>query len=54
MTEINNDSLLQVLKKHIDPTKVNGLLTEEEIMGKIQEVYKENVGRSRFVSLSDC
>lgn len=51
MSEINNNSLLQVLKKHFDPTKVNGLLTEEEIMGQIQEVYKEHFGQNKSLKV---
>lgn len=51
MNDINNDSLLQVLKNNFDPSKVNGLLTEEEIMGKIQEVYKEHFGRNKSLKV---
>ena len=33
--EINNHSLLQVLKTHFDTSKLNGLSTTKEIMGKL-------------------
>lgn len=33
---INDDSLLQVLKTHVNPCKLNGLLTDERITGQIQ------------------
>ncbi|XP_053698942.1 uncharacterized protein LOC128745900 [Sabethes cyaneus] len=40
-----------VLKTHFDYTKVNGLLTQENIMGKIQEVYKEHFGSKRALKI---
>lgn len=38
--EINEMSLLQVLKNNFDTNKLNGILTTEQIMGTLQEVYK--------------
>ena len=51
MKNINDNSLLQVLKNHFDPTKVNGLLTDEPIMGQIQEVYKKHFGNQKMLRI---
>lgn len=49
--DINEDSLLQVLKNHFDTSKINGILTSEEIMGKLQEVYKKHFGDQRMLKI---
>lgn len=49
--EINNDSILQVLKNHFSPTKVNGLLTDEQTMGIFQEVYKAHFGHEKLLKI---
>ena len=51
MNHIDNPSLLQVLKTHFDCSKINGLLTNEEIMGKIQEVCKEHFGSQKLLRI---
>lgn len=48
---INDDFLLQVLKTYFDANKLNGLLTSEEIMGKLQDVYKNNFGRQNLLKI---
>lgn len=49
--DINENSLFQVLKDHVDPSKLNGLLTDESIMGKIQEVYKQHFGTQNILKI---
>lgn len=51
LNDINDDSLLQVLKNNFNPTKLNGLLTSEEIMGKLQEVYRLHFGQQRSLKI---
>lgn len=50
----NDDYLLQVLKNHFDLSKVNGLLTTEPLMGKIQEIYKTHFGCKRMLKIRFC
>lgn len=50
----NDDYLLQVLKNHFDLSKVNGLLTTEPLMGKIQEIYKKHFGSKRMLKIRFC
>lgn len=51
INDINNHSLLQVLKTYFNCSKVNGLLTDEKTMGMIQEVYKENFGQQKLLTI---
>lgn len=51
INEINEDSLLQVLKNHFDLSKTNGLLTTEQIMGQVQEVYKKHFGHQKVLKI---
>lgn len=51
ISDINDNSLLQVLKNHFDVNKLNGLLTTEEIMGKLQEVYKTHFGDKKLLKI---
>ena len=51
ISNINANTILQVLKNHFNPTKLNGLLTEENIMGLVQEVYKRNFGQNRLLRI---
>lgn len=51
LQNINDDSLFQVLKTHVNPCKLNRLLTEESIMGQIQEVYKTHFGRENLLKI---
>lgn len=49
--EINEASLLQVLKNHLDISKLNGILTTEQIMGTLQEVYKKHFGNQKSLKV---
>lgn len=51
LSNINENSILQVLKNNFDISKLNGLLTSEEIMGKIQEVYKKHFGQTKMLKI---
>lgn len=51
LNDINSDSLLQVLKNNFNPAKLNGLLTSEEIMGQLQEVYRIHFGNQRSLKI---
>ena len=51
ISDTNSASLLQVLKSHFNPSKVNGLLTDEETMGRLQEVYKEHFSQHRTLKI---
>lgn len=51
INDINEASLLQVLKKHFGSSKINDLFTDEETMGKIQEVYREHFGQHRLLRI---
>ena len=48
---INESSILQVLKNNFDPSSINGLLTSEPIMGQIQEVYRKHFGNKRTLKI---
>lgn len=37
--QFNNEILIDVLKKHLNPTVINAIKTEDHILGKIQELY---------------
>ena len=51
INNINENSLLQALKNHFNFSKINGLLTTEEIMGKLQEVYKTHFGQQKSLKI---
>lgn len=51
ISKISENSLLQVLKNHFDLSRLNGLLTSEEIMGKLQEVYKKHFGDKKMLKI---
>ncbi|XP_055619049.1 uncharacterized protein LOC129764211 [Toxorhynchites rutilus septentrionalis] len=38
-------------EKHFNCSKINGLLTDEITMGKIQEVYKKNFGQQKLLTI---
>uniref|UniRef100_A0AB38Z2N6 RNA-directed DNA polymerase n=1 Tax=Panta errantivirus TaxID=3078412 RepID=A0AB38Z2N6_9VIRU len=46
-----DQTLLKVLKTHFDPSKLNGLLTSESLMGKLQEIYNKNFGRQNLLKI---
>jgi len=35
----NSDNLLQILKERLNPSVINGIYTDEETLGKLQEIY---------------
>lgn len=37
----SDDDLIQILRKHLYPTVINGIHTTEDIMGQIQRIYPE-------------
>ena len=39
LTKFTPENLLTILKKHINPAVINGLRTEESILGEIQKLY---------------
>lgn len=51
INDINDESLFQALKTHFNCSKINGLLTDEGIMGKIQEIYKKNFGQQKLLTI---
>lgn len=51
INNINDDSLFQALKTHFNCSKINGLLTDENTMGKIQEVYRKNFGQQKLLTI---
>lgn len=51
LSGINENSILQALKNHFDLSKVNGLLTDESLMGQIQETYKKHFGDNRLLKI---
>lgn len=54
MNSFNENSILQVLKDNFLLDKINGLMTEESIMGKIQEVYKTHFRRLKTLKIRFC
>lgn len=54
MANINENSILQVFKTHFNPSKVNGLLTDEPLMGQLQEIYKKHFGDKRSLKIRFC
>lgn len=38
--DYNNDNLVRILKKCLNPSVINAILTEDHILGKIQELYR--------------
>lgn len=51
LPEINEASLLQVLKNHLDISKLNGILTTEQIRGTLQDVYKKHFGNQKSLKV---
>uniref|UniRef100_A0AB38Z1K8 RNA-directed DNA polymerase n=1 Tax=Biju errantivirus TaxID=3078397 RepID=A0AB38Z1K8_9VIRU len=51
---INKVSLLQVLKDHFVHGKLNGLLTDEQTMLLLQEVFVENFGKTKTLKIRHC
>lgn len=51
ISNTSDSTLLHVLKKYFDPSKLNGLFTSEALMGKIQEMYKKNFGRQNLLKI---
>lgn len=51
INEITDNSLLQVLKNNFNPSRINALLTDETIMGQLQEVYKINFGQQKLLTI---
>lgn len=41
-------NLIEILKKNLNPSVINGIKTSEPIMGKIQEVYSDHFSRYRI------
>nr|QHA33695.1 polyprotein [Chibugado virus] len=48
---INDFSLLQVLRTHFDPARLNGLLADENLIEKIQEIYKTHFGHNKLLRI---
>lgn len=51
MNDINENSIFQILNEHVNASKLNGLFSEESIMGKIQEVYRNHFGRQNMLKI---
>lgn len=51
LSNINENSLLQTLKKHFDHSRINGLYTSETIMGKLQEVYRKHFAQNSILKI---
>ena len=51
IADINENSILQILKTHFNIGLVNGLLTDEDTMGKIQETYRKYFGQQRLLKI---
>lgn len=49
--QFNETSILQILKDHFDYEKINGLLISEDIMGKIQKVYRKHFGSQKILKI---
>lgn len=54
LSNINENSILQVLKNHFDHSKLNGLLTSELLMGQVQEIYKKHFGNKKLLKIRFC
>lgn len=50
-TSLTDQILATLLKEFFDPTKLNGLYTSEEILGKLQEVYKQFFSRANILKI---
>lgn len=50
-TNLNETILTTLLKEFFDPSKLNGLYTSEEILGKLQEVYKKFFSRAGILKI---
>ena len=50
-TNLSDQILTVILKEFFDPTKLNGLYTSEEILGKLQEVYKQFFSRAGILKI---
>lgn len=51
VSNITNQSILQILKNNFDYTKLNGLFTTEDIMEKFQEIYREHFGQQKSLKI---
>lgn len=51
LDDINENSIFQILKEHVNASKLNGLLTDECIMGQIQEVYKKHFAQENMLKI---
>ena len=50
-TRFTDEMLTTILKEFFDPSKINGLFTSEEILGKLQEVYKQHFSRAGLLKI---
>lgn len=50
-TSLTDQILASLLKEFFDPSKLNGLYTSEEILGKLQEVYKRFFSRAGLLKI---
>lgn len=50
-TKFDEQILTTILKEFADPSKTNGLLTSEKILGQLQEVYKKYFSRAGLLKI---
>lgn len=46
--QYSNNELISIFKRYLNPNTINGLLTAEENMGRIQEIYPEHFSSYRI------